>query len=154
MLFRFMAGGRPSIRRGLLVGPNYRRLLSLRFPLPIGELSWEQLSAFWPAEMDFADASDGGDERRLNLAGEMAHFGYREFERGAHIVARHVSGSKDELADSVLLESALFQEVVANTFVGSQEDPALRTYHRQPSLIRSAPRKMSKVTLETDAELC
>ena len=103
--------------------------------------------------MNFANASDGRDERRFKLAGEAAHFGKSEFERGAHIVTRHIAGSKDKLADSVLLKSALFEEVVTNTFVGSQKDPALRAHHRQPGFIRCAPLKVSKVTLETDAEL-
>lgn len=53
----------------------------------------------------------------------------------------------------MLLKSALFEEVVANAFVGGQEHPALRADHRQPSLVWSAPIKVSKVTLETDAEL-
>lgn len=78
---------------------------------------------------------------------------YGELERGTHIVTRHIAGSKDKLADSVLLKSTLFEEVVTNAFVGGQEDPPLRTDHRQPSLIRSAPRKVSEVTLETDTEL-
>jgi|SRR5690348_1560737 hypothetical protein len=103
--------------------------------------------------MDFADASDGGDEGRFKLSRETTHFWHAEFERGTHIFTGHIAGSKDKLADSVLLKSALFEEVVTNPFVCGQEDPALRTYHRQPSLIGGAPRKMRKVALETDAEL-
>ena len=121
-------------------------------PLAVGELLVHALLAFWPAKMDFASASDGGDKWRFEFAGEMAHFWYGKFERGGHIFTGHIAGSKDKLANGVFLKSALFEEVVTNPFVGGQQDPALRAHQRQPGLIRSAPRKMSKVTLETDAE--
>lgn len=56
---------------------------------------------------------------------EAAHFGDGEFKGGSHILARHVAGSEDELADSVQFEGVFFEEVVADAFVGGQQDPAI-----------------------------
>ena len=74
--------------------------------------------------MDFAGAGDGGDEGRLEFVAEAAHFGNGEFECRGHVLARHIAGREDELADSVLFEGVLFEEIVANTFVGGQQHPS------------------------------
>lgn len=103
--------------------------------------------------MDFADARDGSDERRFELAGETTHFWYGEFERGAHILAGHVAGRKDKFSDGVFFEGALFEQVVADAFIRCQQDPSFRAHQRQPGFIGSPTRKMSEVTLKVDAEL-
>ena len=72
---------------------------------------------FRPAEVDFAEAGDGGDEGWFEFAAEAAHFGKSLFERGGHVLARHVAGSKDKLADGVFFNGVFFEEVVADAFV-------------------------------------
>jgi len=80
---------------------------------------------FRPAEVDFAEASDGGDEGWFEFVAEAAHFGDGEFERRGHVLAGHVAGSEDKLADGVFFESVFFEEVVTDAFVRGQQDPAL-----------------------------
>jgi len=67
--------------------------------------------------MEFAEAGDRGDEGWVQFVGEAAHFGEGEFEGGGHVLAGHVAGSEDKLADRVFLESMFFEEVVADAFV-------------------------------------
>jgi len=83
---------------------------------------------FRPAEVNFAEAGDGGDEGWLEFAAEATHFGEGEFEGGGHVLAGHVAGSEDKLADSVFFESVFFEEVIADAFVRGQQDPTFRTY--------------------------
>jgi hypothetical protein len=72
---------------------------------------------FRPAEVDFAEAGDGGDEGWFEFAAEAAHFGEGEFECGSHILAGHVARGEDKLADGVFFKGVFFEEVVANAFV-------------------------------------
>ena len=78
-----------------------------------------------PAEVDFADARNGGDEWRIEFAGEAAHFRESEFKRAGHVLARHIAGGEDELPDGMFRESAFFEQVVADTFIRRQQNPAL-----------------------------
>jgi hypothetical protein len=55
----------------------------------------------WPAEVNFAGASDGGDEGWFESAGEVAHFRQSEFEGSRHVLAGHVAGGEDEFVDGV-----------------------------------------------------
>jgi hypothetical protein len=73
--------------------------------------------------------------------------------RGGHIVAGHVTGSEDKLADGVLLESAFFEEVVAYPFIGCQQDPAFRAHQRQPDFISDSVLKVCEMALEPDTQL-
>ena len=59
---------------------------------------------------------------------KAAHFRESEFERGGHVAAGHVAGSKDEFPDGVFLEGALFQEVVADALIRCQQDPTFGAY--------------------------
>ncbi len=93
---------------------------------------------FRPAEVDVAEAGDRGDEGWLEFVAEAAHFGDGEFERGGHVLAGHVARGEDKLADGVFFESAFFEEIVTDAFVRGQQDPALRTYEGQPSLIENS----------------
>ena len=80
--------------------------------------------ALRPAEIDFAEAGNGGDEGWFAFVAEAAHFGDGEFECGGHVLAGHVAGGEDEFADGVLFEGVFFEEVVADAFVRGQKDPA------------------------------
>jgi len=117
-----------------------------------------EVLTFRPAEVDFARAGDGGDEGWLEFVAETTHFRKREFERGGHVLAGHVARGEDKLAygvffESVFFESVFFEEVVADAFVRGQQDPALRTYEGQPSLIENSSIEVSEVPLEVDAKL-
>jgi hypothetical protein len=70
--------------------------------------------------VDLALAGDGGDERGIECAAEAAHLGEGEFKGGGHVLAGHVAGGEDEFADGMLLESAFFEKVVADSFVGGE----------------------------------
>ena len=102
--------------------------------------------------MDLADASDGGDEWRIELAGKAAHFWQSKFKRGGHILAGHIAGGKDKLSDRVFFEGPLFEQVVADTFIRCQQDPSFRSHQREPRFIGSPTRKVSDVALKVDAE--
>jgi len=78
-----------------------------------------------PAEVDFADARNGGDEWGIEFAGEAAHFRESEFECAGHVLTRHVAGGEDELPDGMFREGASFEQVVADTFISRQQNPAL-----------------------------
>lgn len=84
---------------------------------------------------------------------EPAHFGESEYEGGGHVLARHIAGSEDEFADGVFFESAFFEKVVADAFIGRQQDPAVRTDFGQPSFVWRSTIKVIKVALEADAVL-
>ena len=103
--------------------------------------------------MDFAKARDGGDEGWLKFAAEAAHFGDGELESSGHVLAGHVAGSEDKLADGVLFESVFFEEVVADTFVRGQQDPPFRTDQREPCFIERSTLKVVDVALEADITL-
>jgi hypothetical protein len=103
--------------------------------------------------VDFASAGDRGDEGRILATGEAAHFRKSKFERGRHIQAGHVAGSKDELADGVFLEGAFFQHVVADALIRGQQDPTFRAHEGQPGLISGSPVKMSEMALKADSQL-
>ena len=105
-----------------------------------------------PAEVDFADARDGGDEWRIEFAREAAHFRESEFKRVSHVLARHVTGGEDKLPDGMFREGALFEQVVADALISRQQNPALSTYQGEPSLIRSSARKVSEMALEADGK--
>lgn len=47
-----------------------------------------------------------------------------EFECSRHVLARHIAGREDELADCVLFESVFFEKVVADAFVRGWQTPA------------------------------
>ena len=68
--------------------------------------------------MDLAGADTGSDEGRFEFAAEAAHFGESEFECSGHVLAGHVAGGEDKLADGVLLEGAFFKQVVADALIG------------------------------------
>jgi len=70
-----------------------------------------------PAEVDFAEAGDGGDEWWFEFEAEAAHFRESEFECCGHVLAGHVPGGEDKLADGVFFESVFFEEVVPHAFV-------------------------------------
>lgn len=70
--------------------------------------------------MNLAEAGDGGHKRRLQLAAETTHPGNGQCEGGGHVLPGHVAGSEDKLADGVLLESAFFEDVVANALIGGE----------------------------------
>jgi len=106
-----------------------------------------------PAKVNFAGAGDGGDERRPGPAAETAYLVEGEFEGCGHILAGHVAGGKDKLADRVSLQSAFFEQVVADALVAGQQDPTFGTYQGQPNFIESSGRKMVQVTLEVNAEI-
>ena len=99
-------------------------------------------SVFGPAKVNFSGAGDGGDERRSGPGAERTHLLDRKFESCGHIVAGHVTGGKDELADGVNFQSALFEQVVADAFVAGQQDPTFGTHQRQPNLIESTGREV------------
>jgi len=105
---------------------------------------------FRPAEVDFAEAGDGGDKGWLEFVAEAPHFRESEFEGGGHILARHVAGSEDELADGVFFESLFFEEIVPDAFVRGQQDPAFRTDQREPCFIERSPLKVVNLALEED----
>lgn len=83
---------------------------------------------FRPAEVDFAEAGDGGDEGWLEFVAETTHFREGEFERGGHVLAGHVDRGEDKLAYGVFFESVFFEEVVADAFVRGEQDPAFRAH--------------------------
>jgi len=85
-------------------------------------------SVFWPAEMNFSGASDGGYKGRFGSVAEFAHFVEGEFEGSGHILAGHVAGGKDELADGMSLQSAFFEQVVTDALVAGQQDPTFGTH--------------------------
>ena len=47
-------------------------------------------------------------------------------------------------------EGTLFEQVVADTFISRQQNPAFRTYQGEPSFINNSPRKVREVALKTD----
>lgn len=100
------------------------------------------LRIFRPAEVDLALAGDGGDEGWIEFAAESAHFGDSELEGGGHVLAGHIAGGEDELADSMLLESALFEQVVADAFVSGEQSPAFGADERQPSVVGNSSSEM------------
>jgi hypothetical protein len=103
-----------------------------------------------PVEVDFANARSGGDEWRMEFAGEAAHFRESEFECACHVLARHVAGGEDKFPDGMFREGAFFEQVVADALISRQQNPALRTYQGEPSFIRGPPRKVSEMALEAD----
>lgn len=105
---------------------------------------------FLPAEVDFADARDGRDEGRIDFAEEPAHLRESELERAGHVLARHVAGGEYKLPDSMNRESMLFEEVVADTLIRRQQNPAVRAHQGEPSFVRGSSRKVSEMPLETD----
>ena len=103
--------------------------------------------------MDFAAASDGGDEGRPELAAEALHFREGQFEGVGHLLAGHIPRSKNKFAHGMFFEGAFFEEVVTDALVRSEQDPTLGTEHREPCFIQRCLRKVGQVTLETDSVL-
>ena len=102
--------------------------------------------------MDLADAGNGRNEWWLALAAEATHLRQGEFEGGGHVLAGHIAGSEDEFPNGILLEGAPFEEVVTDSFVGCEQDPALRSNHRQPSLIWRSALEVVEMALEGNPE--
>ncbi len=119
--------------------------------LPRGVGGWSGL-LLRPAEVDFADARNGGDEWRIEFAREAAHFRESEFERVSHVLARHVAGGEDKFPDCMFREGTFFEQVVANAFVSRKQNPGHRTNQGEPSFIGSSARKVSEMALETDSK--
>lgn len=80
---------------------------------------------FRPANVDFADASNGGYKGRIEFAGEAAHLRESQFERAGHVLTGHVAGGEDKLPHSMFRESTFFEEVVADALIRRQQNPAL-----------------------------
>jgi len=106
-----------------------------------------------PAKVNLAGAGDGGDERRLGSAADATHLVEGTIEGFGHVLAGHVAGGKDELADLMNFQCAFFEQVVPDALVASQQDPAFRANHGQPNFIESSGREVGQVTLEANAEL-
>ena len=92
--------------------------------------------------MHFACAGYRGDEGRFVSTTEAAHFGESQFESGGHVLAGHVAGGEDKLADGMNFQGALFEQVVAYALVAGQENPAVGANQREPSLIEGSGRKV------------
>ncbi len=98
--------------------------------------------AFGPAKVNFSGSSDGGDEGRFGSGAKGAHFAEGEFEGCGQVLTRHVAGGKDELADGMNFQSALFEQVIADALVAGQQDPAVGTHQGKPNPIESAGREV------------
>lgn len=93
--------------------------------------SWSFCPANWiverlifrPAEVDFPRASDGSDKWRFKFTEEASYFGQSEFEGSGHVLAGHIAGGEDELANGMLFEGAFFEEVVADALISRKQDP-------------------------------
>lgn len=88
--------------------------------------------------MDFARARDSGYEGRPYLAREPLHFWECKFKGAGQVLAGHVAGSKDEFADGMFLQCLLFEEVITDPLVGSQQNPTVGTNFGQPCFIGSS----------------
>lgn len=96
--------------------------------------------------------SDGGNKRRPLFAAEALHPGDGEFERGGHVLAGHIAGGEDELADGVFLEGAFLKKVVPDAFVGGEQGPAVHADKRQPSFVGDTAGEVREMALEADAQ--
>jgi len=88
---------------------------------------------------------------QIGLGGARGSGIRRRFcHRDVCVLARHVAGGEDKFPDGMFREGAFFEQVVADALISRQQNPALRTYQGEPSLIRSSPRKVSEMALEAD----
>src|SRR2546423_13720199 len=110
-------------------------------------------STVGPAKADFAAATNGGNERWSNSAAKAAHLVQCKFQSRGHVLARHIAGGKDELADGMDLQRAFFEQVVADALVGSQQRPAVRADKGEPIFVESSALEVGQVTLERNSKL-
>ncbi len=103
--------------------------------------------------MNFAGAGDRGDEGRFVSTAKAAHFVEGQFERCGHVLARHVTGGEDKLADGMNFQGVLFEQVVAYAFVAGEEYPTVGANQRKPRFIECSGRKVVQVALEAHGEL-
>src|ERR1700739_2293286 len=96
---------------------------------------------------------DGSDEGWLQPATKALHFRDCEFEGSCHVLARHIAGSEDKFADGVFFEGTLFEEVITDAVVRSEQDSAVFAYHGQPRFIQCSLREMGEVPLKAYAVL-
>lgn len=102
--------------------------------------------------MNLAEASYGSNEGRLQFPTETAHFGYGYDQSIGHILAGHVAGGKNKLADSMPSKSLFFEEVVADSLVRREQGPIVETDKGKPSSVWDATSEMIEVALKADAQ--
>ncbi len=92
--------------------------------------------------MNFAGAGDRGNEGGFGSTAKAAHFVKGEFEGCGHVLAGHVAGGEDKLADGMNFQGLLFEQVVAHAFVAGEENPPVGANQREPSFIEGSRRKV------------
>ncbi len=102
--------------------------------------------------MHFTHARDGRNKWGIKIAAESSHFRQSGFECHGHLLARHVSGGKDEFANSVPLQCTLLEQVIADSFVRGKQYPSIASYQGQPGFVWRSPRKAIKLPLEENTK--
>jgi hypothetical protein len=107
-----------------------------------------------PAYVDLPSSRDRGNKWRPGSATDSLHLAEGDFESDSHLFSRHITGCEYKLTHDILLKSPLFKKIVADTLVGSEQDPPIIAYEWKPGFIGRTPAKVFEVALEVNFQSC